>query len=105
MNNIIFSAQCHYIPKQELSIDEAMIPFNGRHKLVQFMPLKPIRYGFKAFLLCEATSGYVLNWSLYTNNFKKDDTFGVAYRIMRSLCEGYEGEGHIIFTDRYYTGI
>ena len=23
---------------------------------------KPIKYGFRAFVLCESTSGYVLRW-------------------------------------------
>jgi len=26
------------------------------------MPNKPIKYGFKVFMLCEAESGYVLNY-------------------------------------------
>ena len=26
------------------------------------MPRKPIKYGFKAYVLCEAKSAYVLGW-------------------------------------------
>ena len=32
------------------------------------MPLKPIKYGLKAFLLCESETGFVLGWQLYTGN-------------------------------------
>lgn len=104
VTRIISVSQTLYTPKKELSIDEAMIAFSGRHKLVQFMPSKPVRYGFKAFLLCEAASGYVLNWRLYTHDPKKEN-FGATYRTVKTLCEGYEGEGNIIFMDRYYSGI
>ena len=61
---ILENSQKYYVPGKHISIDEAMIAFRGRHSLIQFMPLKPIRYGFKAFLLCEARSGYVLQWKL-----------------------------------------
>lgn len=90
-----------YNPKRELTIDECMIAFTGRHRLKQFMPLKPTRYGFKAYLLCEAQSGYVLNWELYTG---KDTEEGSALQntVMR-LVEGYEGEEHFIYMDRFYS--
>ena len=67
----------------------------------QFMPLKPTRYGFKAFLLCEAESGYVLNWELYTGS---DSGEGSALQktVMR-LIDGYEEEEHYIYMDRYYS--
>lgn len=102
--SIISQSQYHYIPERDLTIDESMVPFSGRHKLVQFMPLKPIRYGFKAFLLCEAASGYVLRWKLYTGELK-DPNYGSTYRIVREMCEQIEGEGHILYMDRYYSGL
>ena len=54
INTIIIAAsQLYSIPLRELSINEAMIPFSGRHNFVQFMPLKPIKYGLIGFLICE----------------------------------------------------
>ena len=57
------SSQIHYIPQLELCIDES-IPFKGRHKYKVYIPSKPIKYGLKAYLLCESRTGYVLNWEL-----------------------------------------
>lgn len=47
-----------------------MIAYKGRHKWKVYMPLKPIKFGFKAYVLCESDSGYVLNWSLNTGKDK-----------------------------------
>ena len=53
-------SQSLYNPEHNLTIDsESMIKFNGRSKYKVYMPQKPIKYGFKAYVLAEATSGYV----------------------------------------------
>ncbi len=52
--------------RKNLSIDESMIAYKGKHSLKQYMPMKPTKWGFKAFLLCEATTGYVLRHKFFT---------------------------------------
>lgn len=42
---------------RELSIDEQMKPYRGRHSCKMFMHRKPIKFGFKDWLLCSST-GY-----------------------------------------------
>ena len=66
ISTILTNSQTFYTPDCDLYVDEAMISFSGRHNLVQCMPFKPIKYGFKAFVLCESKSSYVLNWRMYT---------------------------------------
>ena len=101
-------AQCkkHYVPDREVTIDESMIPFRGRSKLIQYMPLKPIKYGLKAFLLCEAKTGYVLQWKLFTGDPNDvHSNFGLTYQVIRDLVLDLEGNQNILYTDRYYTGL
>ena len=43
-----------YTTHQEVSIDEAMIPFQGRLSFKQYMKDKPTKWGIKAFVLCDA---------------------------------------------------
>lgn len=69
------------------------------------MPLKPIRFGFKAFLLCEAKTGYVVNWNLYTGKSEVITDIGANRIVCRKLVEGVEGEGYQVFSDRFYTSI
>ena len=82
-----------------------MIPFKGRSDLRVFMPSKPIRYGLKAYLLCEATTGYVINWSLHTGQIKASNNESITQKIVLLLCEGLEGENYNLFMDRFYTGL
>ena len=48
-----------YEPGMNISIDEAMIPFKGRSTMKQYVPLKPVKRGFKVWLRAEAENGYV----------------------------------------------
>lgn len=34
----------YYIPSSKLAVDETMIPYRGRSKLVQYIPSKPTKY-------------------------------------------------------------
>ena len=48
-----------YRPHCELAVDEAMVPFKGRHHLKQYVPSKPTKWGFKVWTLADSTNGYV----------------------------------------------
>lgn len=55
-----------YKPNRQLAIDETLIKFKGKVHFRQFIPIKPGRFGIKAFTLAESTSGYLLNSKIYT---------------------------------------
>ena len=55
-----------YTPERQLAIDETLIKFKGKIHFRQFIPIKPGRFGIKAFTLAESSSGYVLNSKIYT---------------------------------------
>ncbi len=57
IQHFIKVSQNLYTPQQRLTIDETMIKYKGRSKIKVYMPLKPIKYGFKAYVLAEANSG------------------------------------------------
>ena len=42
---------------QQVTIDEAMIPFKGRQSFKQYMKAKPTKWGIKVFVLSDATNG------------------------------------------------
>ena len=43
------------IVHDSLSIDESMVPYFGRHSCKQFIKAKPIRFGFKIWMLASST--------------------------------------------------
>lgn len=53
----------HFHPEQHLSLDESMIAFLGRHGCEPLIRRKPIRIGYKIWLLC-TPSGYVVNFEI-----------------------------------------
>ena len=56
--------QC-FVPLQNLSIDEAMIQFDGRLAWKQYMPNKLIKLGIKLWCLCDSNTGYCVAFSVY----------------------------------------
>ena len=99
VDHLIAVSQSVYFPEKGLSLDESMIRFNGRSRLKVHMPLKPIKYGFKAYVLAESKSGYLLNWNLHNGQYSS------LIDIISSLTKNYNHQGHRISMDRFYTSI
>ena len=67
---IFNNPKAFYTPSHVLSLDETMIRFKERHYSKIYMPHKPIKYGFKYFLLCDSNIAFVLEWKLYNRKDK-----------------------------------
>ena len=96
----------YYQPARELSIDEMMIGTRCRISFLQYMPKKPCKFGVKVWVLAEATTGYVLGFQIYTGAASPDEenaSKGLAYRVVMHLMEPYQGKGHLLFMDNFYT--
>ena len=52
------------VQTQNLSIDESMVPYYGRHSCKQFIRGKPIRFGYKVWML-STSLGYVVKFEPY----------------------------------------
>ena len=90
-----------YHPQKDLSIDEAMIKYRGFKANVKkiFMPLKPIKVGFKVYALAEAATGYLINFKIHPFE-------GASMpRIVMYLLKHHRGLYHHIYTDRLYTSV
>lgn len=97
IEEIIYNTNKFYSPPKELTLDESMINFNGRAKFKVYMPLKPIKFGFKVYTVASGTEPIVLNLSIYNGESKPIDV------IVSQLLLPYEGEGHVVYMDRFYT--
>jgi hypothetical protein len=51
--------ESEYNLHEQVTIDEAMIPFKGRLSFKQYMKDKPVKWGIKVFTLSDAINGYV----------------------------------------------
>lgn len=55
-----------YQPRQNLSVDEAMVAFKGQLSMKQYVPLKPIKRGIKVRECADSLNSYVCNLQVYT---------------------------------------
>lgn len=45
-----------------------MVKFSGYHEDRVYMPNKPIKFGFKIYMLAESKTGYLLSYMLAKNS-------------------------------------
>ncbi|XP_039956608.1 piggyBac transposable element-derived protein 3-like isoform X2 [Bactrocera tryoni] len=69
----------HFHAEQNLSFDESMISYFGRHGCKQFIKGKPFRFGYKVWSLC-TPSGYMVN-----SKFTKERILVQTKILKRSL--------------------
>ena len=95
----------YYQIDEHISIDEKMIKFTGRSCMKQYIKQKASKWGFKAFILAEARSGYVYDWILYEGKQGPTPKKNLAANIVTQLVRGLENKGHRLYTDNYYTSV
>ena len=79
-----------YNPHRENAIDEAMIKFKGRSSLKQYLPMKPIKRGFKVWVRADSQNGYLCNFDIYTGKEESAETnLGAKFvkKLSRTLVE------------------
>ena len=76
-----------YNLNKELSIDETMIPFKGRSSMKQYLPLKPIKRGFKVWVLADAQTGYVSRLEVYKGKDGEKSDNGLGASVVKNLCQ------------------
>lgn len=96
IKEIIGNTNSSYSPSTNLALDETMIAFKGRSKFRVYMPMKPIRYGFKVYSVSATEHPIILNFKIH------DGTSWNMIDLVQNLLAPYEGSGHVIFMDRYY---
>ena len=94
-----------YKPERQLAVDETLIKFKGKIHFRQFIPIKPGRFGIKAFMLAESTIGYVLGSKVYTGKEANVVQKDLGKRAVMSLMELFLDKGYYVFMDNYYTSV
>lgn len=89
------------------SIDESMIKFKGRSSSKQYMPLKPIKRGFKMWSLCDSKTGYLYKFDIYCGKLNNDNDkrSESTKNIVLKLMNGFETSNVTVYFDNFYTSI
>ena len=82
-----------YVPKQQLSLDEAIIPWRGRLSFKTYHPAKITKYGILLRMVCESESGYICNFQIYAGKGQKLE------ETILSVLQPYFGYWHHVYQD------
>lgn len=95
-----------YTPSKQLAIDESMVAFTGRSTMKQFMPLKPIKRGFKVWALADSSNGYLINFDVYTGKKSSNQTeFGLGENVVLDLTQNLKHKSCCLYFDNFFTSI
>lgn len=103
----------NFHPEQDLSYDESMIEYYGRHGMKQCLKPKPIPFGFKVWSLC-TTAGYLANFEIYQGKNPRskteyEDRFGKCIAPLFSMIDDFDDDVRALpfsfYFDNLFTGI
>ena len=65
---------------------------------------KPSKWGYKVFVVSEATTGYCSEWKMYTGKHDEfqDESLSTTHQLVMNLMTNYFGVGHIVYMDSFY---
>ena len=66
LDNIRNSFKNEYVPHQNVTVDEAMVPFRAHLGFKQFMKDEPVKFGIKLWVLADAEIAYCYNIEVNT---------------------------------------
>lgn len=85
-------------PSRNMAVDESMVAFKGRSSLRQYMPMKPIKRGFKVWVIADSRSGFMLQFSVYEGKSKEpEEGSTLGERVVMQLVRNYLDKGYCIF--------
>ncbi|KAG5889889.1 hypothetical protein JTB14_032788 [Gonioctena quinquepunctata] len=81
----------NFIPEKNVSYDESMVKYYGRHSCEQFIRGKPVRFGYEVWSI-NTKDGYLVNFDLYQGkspkaNAEYDVIFGRAASPMLIMMD------------------
>ena len=90
----------------DISIDESMVPYFGRHSMKMFIKGKPIRFGYKLWSLC-GSDGYPYHLKIYQGREVTQNSEPLGTRVVNHMINVVDNnsrkEYHHLFIDNFFT--
>ena len=96
--------QTLYNPPKEQSIDKAMVGFNGRNAMKQYIPMKPTKRGLKVWSRC-ARNGITNDCQVYEGSTKKSREANLSTAVIVGLAKYIYDKGHHLYYDNYFSSV
>ena len=95
----------HYLPGENITVDEQLVPFRGRCPFRQYLPSKPDKYGMKIWWVCDSTTFYPLNGIPYLGKESTTRATNLSRYVVETLVEPYERSNRNVTCDNYFTDL
>ena len=63
----------------------------------QYLPLKPVKRGFKVWVVADSVNGYFLDLQVYVGSEGEGIEHGLGERVVLQLTEQYRGMNHQLY--------
>ena len=94
----------NYKPHKENAIDEAMIKYKGRSALKQYLPLKPIKRGFKVWVRADSINGYMCDFEVYTGKDGSPEQH-LRSKVVKKLSRPLVGGRYHLYFDNFFSSL
>ena len=95
----------NYCPRQELSVDEAMIKYKGHARSKVRMPKKPVKIGFKVWCCCSSCCGCLCTFQVYEGRHVDPGSGtekGMVSRVVKEMAWPFSGSNHVLYIDNFF---
>ena len=77
----------------------------GRSAMKQYLPKKPVRRGFKVWVVADSSNGYLLDIDVYVGKASDAVTteHGLGERVVLQLTERFHHKNHRVFCDNFFS--
>ena len=89
---------------RDVSIDEAMIKFQGRSALKQYVPKKPIKRGIKVWVLADSENGYFHTMEVYKGKENTPEKH-LGSRVVKDLAAPLKNKYHHVYFDKFFSSV
>ncbi len=89
---------------RDVAVDEAMIKFQGRSSLKQYLPKKPVKRGMKVWVLADSENGYFYIMQVYAGRETTPEK-QLGTRVVKDLTRSLRGLHHHVYFDNFFTSL
>ena len=95
----------HYLPGDNVTVDEQLVPFWGRCRFRQYMASKPDKYGLKIFWIADSKTFYPLKGLPYLGKEGCSKATNLGMSVVLQLSEPYNNSKRNITCDNFFTDL
>ena len=95
----------HYMPGENLTVNERLVMFRGRCPFKQYLPSKPGKYGMKIWWIADSETKYPLGGLPYLGKEGNQRANGLGKKVVEELSRPYRRTNRNITCDNYFTDI